>query len=134
MARELEGKGSAGFTTPLMRLQDPQYTKIILVTLPQTTPVLQAEALQQDLRRARIEPYAWVINKSILASGTRDPLLVARTGSPEAGTRASRVKPVRSWAPLVTCRISALAPAREQPEVNCLREQLPASSGHPRCA
>ena len=78
MARELEGKGSARFTTPLMRLQDPRYTKIILVTLPETTPVLQAEALQQDLRRARIEPYAWVINKSILASGTRDPLLVAR--------------------------------------------------------
>ena len=78
MARELEGKGSARFTTPLMRLQDPQYTKIILVTLPETTPVLQAQALQQDLRRASIEPYAWVINKSILATGTRDPLLLAR--------------------------------------------------------
>lgn len=78
MARELEAKGSTRFTTPLMRLQDPLYTKIILVTLPETTPVLQAEALQQDLRRAGIEPYAWVINKSILATGTRDPLLLAR--------------------------------------------------------
>jgi arsenite-transporting ATPase len=78
MTRELEGKGSARFVTPLMRLQDPQYTKIVLVTLPETTPVLQAEALQEDLRRAKIEPFAWVINKSILATGTRDPLLAAR--------------------------------------------------------
>lgn len=61
-----------------MRLQDPEYTKIILVTLPETTPVSQADALQKDLRRTRIEPFAWVINKSILATGTTDPLLVAR--------------------------------------------------------
>ena len=61
-----------------MRLQDPQYTRIILVTLPEVTPVSQAEALQDDLRRAGIEPYAWVINKSLLAAGTHDPLLAAR--------------------------------------------------------
>lgn len=78
MTRELAGKGSARFVTPLMRLQDPGYTKIILVTLPETTPVLQAQALQEDLRRAKIEPFAWVINKSILAAGTKDPLLAAR--------------------------------------------------------
>lgn len=64
--------------TPLMRLQDPKYTQIILVSLPETTPVSQAAALQEDLRRAQIEPYAWVINKSILSSGTHDPLLNAR--------------------------------------------------------
>ena len=78
MMREFDGKSSARVVTPLMRLQDPEYTKIILVTLPETTPVSQAEALQEDLRRARIEPFAWVINKSILASGTKDPLLTAR--------------------------------------------------------
>ena len=38
----------------------------------------QAAALQEDLRRAHIEPYAWVLNKSVLAAGTRDPLLAAR--------------------------------------------------------
>lgn len=75
---EFEGKTSARVVTPLMRLQDPEYTKIILVTLPETTPVSQAEALQEDLRRAKVEPFAWVINKSILATGTRDPLLTAR--------------------------------------------------------
>jgi arsenite-transporting ATPase len=61
-----------------MRLQDPAHTRIILVTLPEATPVSQAAALQEDLRRARIEPYAWVLNKSVLAAGTRDPLLAAR--------------------------------------------------------
>jgi arsenite/tail-anchored protein-transporting ATPase len=70
--------------TPLMRLQDPQHTKIILVTLPEVTPVSQASALQDDLRRAQIEPYAWVINKSMGAAGTTDPLLSARL----AGERA----------------------------------------------
>ncbi len=78
MVREFEGRGSARIVTPLMRLQDPTYTRIILVTLPEMTPVSQAAALQEDLRRARIEPYAWVLNKSVLAAGTRDPLLAAR--------------------------------------------------------
>jgi arsenite-transporting ATPase len=78
MTRELEGHGSARIVTPLMRLQDPAFTKIILVTLPEVTPVSQAAALQDDLRRARIEPYAWLLNKSVLGSGTRDPLLQAR--------------------------------------------------------
>ena len=78
MMREFEGQSSGRLVTPLMRLQDPDYTKIILVTLPETTPVSQAQALQQDLRRAKIEPFAWVINKSVLAAGTQDPLLAAR--------------------------------------------------------
>jgi arsenite-transporting ATPase len=78
MTREFEGKASVHVVTPLMRLQDARYTRIILVTLPEVTPVSQAAALQDDLRRARIEPFAWVVNKSILAAGTRDPLLQAR--------------------------------------------------------
>jgi arsenite-transporting ATPase len=78
MTREFEGHGATRVVTPLMRLQDPAYTKIILVTLPEVTPVSQAAALQDDLRRARIEPYAWVLNKSVLAARTRDPLLQAR--------------------------------------------------------
>jgi arsenite-transporting ATPase len=78
MTREFEGHGAARIVTPLMRLQDAAYTKIILVTLPEVTPVSQAAALQDDLRRARIEPYAWVLNKSVLAAGTHDPLLAAR--------------------------------------------------------
>lgn len=77
MLREFEG-GKGRIVTPLMRLQDASYTRIILVTLPEVTPVSQAAALQEDLRRAKIEPHAWVINKSIAAAGTHDPLLSAR--------------------------------------------------------
>lgn len=78
MKREFEGLGAQRVVTPLMRLQDPAYTKIILVTLPEVTPVSQAAALQEDLRRASVEPYAWVLNKSVLGAGTHDPLLAAR--------------------------------------------------------
>ena len=78
ITREFEGRGTARIVTPLMRLQDVAYTKIILVTLPEVTPVSQAAALQEDLRRASIEPYAWVLNKSLLAAGTRDRLLAVR--------------------------------------------------------
>ena len=81
MVREFEGKAAGRIVTPLMRLQDADYTKIILVTLPEATPVSQAVALQDDLRRAQIEPFAWVVNKSLLATGTADPLLQARLHS-----------------------------------------------------
>ena len=47
--------------TPMMQLQDPEKTRVIIVTLAETTPVLEAAGLQQDLRRAGIDPWAWVI-------------------------------------------------------------------------
>lgn len=64
--------------TPMMRLQDPKQTKMLVVTLPETTPVLEAKSLQADLRRAGIEPWAWVVNSSLAAASPSDPLLVAR--------------------------------------------------------
>ena len=48
------------------------------MTLPETTPVSEAAALQEDLRPRQIEPYAWVINRSLAAARTADPLLAAR--------------------------------------------------------
>ena len=65
----------------LERLRDPDFTRILLVTLPEATPVHEAAALQEDLRRARIEPFAWVINQSLLNSGSCDPLLQCREAS-----------------------------------------------------
>ena len=64
--------------TPRMRLQDRFGTKTLTVTLPEPTPVLEAEALQTDLRRAGIAPWGWVVNASLAASGPLDPLLMAR--------------------------------------------------------
>ncbi|HET9538197.1 MAG TPA: arsenical pump-driving ATPase [Mesorhizobium sp.] len=78
MTRQLDPSGPGRIITPLMRLQDPVYTRVILATLPETTPVSEAAALQDDLRRASIEPFGWVINKSLAASGTHDPLLRLR--------------------------------------------------------
>lgn len=67
--------------TPMMRLQDPEQTRMLIVTLPETTPVLEAAALQEDLRRAGIEPWAWVVNASLAAAGSKDSLLAARARS-----------------------------------------------------
>lgn len=62
----------------LPRLRDKDYTRVMIVSLPEATPVHEAERLQGDLSRAGITPYAWVINQSLLASGTHDPLLSQR--------------------------------------------------------
>jgi arsenite-transporting ATPase len=62
----------------MMQLQDPKQTKVLIVTLAETTPVLEAANLQADLRRAGIEPWAWVINNSVAAARPRSPLLRQR--------------------------------------------------------
>ena len=67
--------------TPMMRLQDAKQTKILLVTLAETTPVLEAVGLQADLRRAGIEPWAWIINNSVAAAHPLSPLLRQRAHS-----------------------------------------------------
>jgi arsenite-transporting ATPase len=69
---------NAHFTTPMMQLQDPKQTKVLIVTLAETTPVLEAANLQADLRRAGIEPWAWVINNSVAAARVSSPLLLQR--------------------------------------------------------
>lgn len=62
----------------LPRLRDPEYTRVLIVTLPESTPVAEAARLQEDLRRATIEPFGWVINASLAASGTTHPVLARR--------------------------------------------------------
>lgn len=77
VARMLDAKG-AHYTTPMMQLQDERRTKVLLVTLAETTPVLEAANLQADLRRAGIEPWAWVVNNSVAAARPSSPLLRQR--------------------------------------------------------
>ena len=62
----------------LPRLRDPKFTRVLIITLPEATPVHEAAALQVDLRRAQIEPFAWVVNQSIATAKTCDPVLLAR--------------------------------------------------------
>ncbi|MGZ4552307.1 MAG: ArsA-related P-loop ATPase, partial [Mycobacteriaceae bacterium] len=76
VARQL-GEG-VHFTTPLMRLQNPDETKVILITLAEETPVLEAAGLQADLERADIHPWAWVVNNSLAAAAPTSPLLRRR--------------------------------------------------------
>lgn len=77
VARQMD-KAHLHYTTPMMQLQDPKQTKILIVTLAEKTPVLEAANLQEDLRRAGIEPWAWVINNSIAATKTTSALLHQR--------------------------------------------------------
>ncbi|MEI8206890.1 MAG: ArsA-related P-loop ATPase, partial [Kiritimatiellales bacterium] len=62
----------------LPRIRDPQFTRMLLVTLPEATPVHEAAELQRDLQRAGITPYGWIINRSFAATGTVEPVLIAK--------------------------------------------------------
>ena len=62
----------------LPRLRNADFTRILLVALPEATPVHEAARLQEDLRRAGIEPYGWVMNQSLLLAHSSDPVLQAR--------------------------------------------------------
>ena len=121
--REITRQMSEGarFVTPLMRLQDPALTKVLIVTLPETTPVLEAEELQDDLARAGITPWAWVVNGSLTAAAPTSPFLRARahaeaaslTRVPELCGRAG-VLPLLAHEPVGAAALSELTkPATE---------------------
>jgi arsenite-transporting ATPase len=88
----------------LPRLRDPNFTRVLLVTLPEATPVHEAASLQADLERAQIKPFAWVINQSIARAQTSDPVLLAR-GRDEAAyirevsEKLSKRTAIVSWVP-----------------------------------
>jgi arsenite-transporting ATPase len=83
--------GADKVRTPLMALQDKSLTKILLVALPETTPMHEAAALQEDLRRAGVEPFAWIINQSLsMLSDLKDPVLVGRAAAEVAIIRNIR--------------------------------------------
>ncbi len=114
IARQM-GAANMAYSTPLMRLQDPAQTKIILVTLAETTPVLEAAALQEDLQRAGIHPWAWVVNNSIAAARPQSAFL--RTRAHNEVTQIGRVRelsdrvaivPLLAEEPIGVSRLSAL--------------------------
>ena len=118
IARNMDKSGVQHFTTPMMQLQDPKQTKVILVTLAETTPVLEAANLQADLRRAGIEPWAWVINNSLAAAARTESRLLAQRATREwpqieavRERHAKRVAlvPVQAEEPVGVARLLALA-------------------------
>ena len=111
------GEGGAAPITPMTQLRDPAQTKVLLVTLAETTPVLETAHLQADLRRAGIEPWAWIINSSVAASHPRAPLLQRRAHNElreieAVATRHARryaVVPILHEEPIGAVRLRALA-------------------------
>ncbi len=80
----------------LPRLRDPEFTKVVVVTLPEPTPVHEAQRLQQDLQRAGIKPYGWVVNRSLALAGVSEPLLAAK-----AATELASIEEVKGQSSLV---------------------------------
>lgn len=105
--------------TPMMRLQDPEQTRILIVTLPEMTPVLEAARLQDDLKRAGIVPWGWIVNASLAAAQTHDPLLVRRAEDELGQIQRVRiglaqrlaVVPMLADEPVGAARLRALAQA-----------------------
>ena len=62
----------------LPRLRDPAFTHVLIITLPEATPIHEAMQLEADLVRAGIVPMAWVVNQTLTPLDVRDPVLVAR--------------------------------------------------------
>ena len=102
----------------LPRLRDPDFAHVLLVTLPEATPVHEARRLGDDLRRAGIEPYAWVVNQSFADSGATDPVLAER---------ATRERPYIHEVAEQTTRL-ALVPWQAEPPVGTKQLATLASS------
>ncbi|RXR24921.1 arsenical pump-driving ATPase [Oerskovia turbata] len=117
------GTDEATLNSTLGTLQDPATTRMIITTLPEATPVMEATALQDDLRRAGIEPWAWVVNQSLNGLDLTSPLLRTRARAEvpllhqvrdELATRSALV-PLQSTEPRGVCALAALSehqPAR----------------------
>jgi arsenite-transporting ATPase len=73
-----QGSASEAVRLLLPRLRDPAFARVLLVTLPEATPVHEAAMLERDLRRAGIAPHAWVVNQVLTGLDVRHPLLRAR--------------------------------------------------------
>ncbi|KYF63246.1 arsenical pump-driving ATPase [Sorangium cellulosum] len=100
----------------LPRLRDAAFTRILLVTLPEATPVHEAAALQRDLLRAEIRPFAWVVNQSLVPLSVTDPVLARRRANEahfhaEVCDLASRVALVPWALPQAQARLDLLTAA-----------------------
>ncbi|AZP11281.1 arsenical pump-driving ATPase [Undibacterium parvum] len=89
---------SVHFTTPMMQLQDTTLTKVLIITLAETTPVLEAAGLQLDLQRAGIAPWAWIINNSLAMAKPSSALLRQRAYNELAQINEVANKYAQRWA------------------------------------
>lgn len=78
-----QGKTPASVKKLLPRLKSEE-TETVIVTLPEATPVYEAERLREDLQRAQLQVRWWVVNRSFLGLETKNPLLRARAAQEAA--------------------------------------------------
>jgi len=97
VARQI-GKSGLHVTTPMMQLQDTKQTKVLIVTLAENTPVMEAANLQADLRRAGIEPWAWLINNSLALANPISNLLRQRAANELTQIDTVATHHARRWA------------------------------------
>lgn len=64
----------------LPRLKSDE-TEVLIVTLPEATPVYEALRLEDDLKRADISAQWWIINQSLYGTGTTNPMLAAKAAN-----------------------------------------------------
>lgn len=65
----------------LPRLKNPDYTEVVIVTLPETTPFFEAQRLTEDLKRAGISAKWWIVNQSLSFTETKSEFLRAKASS-----------------------------------------------------
>ncbi|MBU3219457.1 arsenical pump-driving ATPase [Clostridium algidicarnis] len=65
----------------LPRLRNEDETEVVIVTLPEATPVYEAMRLEKDLKRAGIKNKWWIINSSLFMTNTKSPLLKTKASS-----------------------------------------------------
>lgn len=64
----------------LPRLKSDE-TEVLIVTLPEATPVYEALRLEEDLKRAGIAAKWWIVNQSLYGTDTTSPMLAAKAAS-----------------------------------------------------
>ena len=94
-------------------LADPDHTRILLVALPEATPVHEAQELQADVARAGLTPYTWVANSALSATTTTDPVLLARAAQEsrwltEIARTSPRFPAIVPWVPQVPVGVAGL--------------------------
>lgn len=89
----------------------------------ETPPVLEPESLQADLRRAGIEPWAWVINSLLAAASPTDPLLVAR--AIEERQHSERVQRSVSRVAIIPWLNQEPTGSKRLLELSCSKREIP---------
>lgn len=88
----------------LPRLRNKKETEVLIITLPEATPVYEAMRLEDDLIRADIATKWWVINSSMYRAGTTNKMLAAKASNEiewinKIDERSNGIFALMAWSP-----------------------------------